>query len=55
MRATLPLCVMLGLVLIPSPPAIADDGPLKPSDFQVLKPVGIDSGRSDPPLGLALP
>ena len=54
MRATLPLCVMLGLVLILAPPAIADDGPLKPSDFQVLKPGGNQQDRSAP-AGLALP
>jgi dienelactone hydrolase len=51
MHPNLPLCVMLGLVLIPSPPAIADDGPLKPSDLQVLKPVGIDSADPTPAHG----
>ncbi len=48
MRATLPLCVMLGLVSILSPPVVAADGPLKPSDFQVLKPGGMN--KTDPPL-----
>jgi dienelactone hydrolase len=47
MRANLPSCLALGLALILSPPAIADDGPLKPSDFLVVKPS--ENLKTDPP------
>ena len=51
MRATLPLCVLMGFLSFLSLPAIADDGPLKPSDLQVLKPVGIDGADPTPAHG----
>jgi dienelactone hydrolase len=51
MRANLPLCVLMGFLSILAPPAVADDGPLKPSDLQVLKPVAIDSADPTPAHG----
>ena len=48
MRANGPRCVVMGLVLILTPPTIADDSPLKPSDLQVLKAGGIDQVDSPP-------
>ncbi|MGP0069822.1 MAG: prolyl oligopeptidase family serine peptidase [Isosphaeraceae bacterium] len=47
MRANLLLCIVLVLASILAPPAVADDGPLKPSDFQVLKPG--ENKKTDPP------